>query len=387
MIIGLVGGPNKGKTTLFNAMTCGSATVADYPFTTIDPNKGVAFANVPCPCRLLEVKCSPRNSKCENGVRRVPVNVVDVAGLVPGASLGKGMGSEFLSDVSVADVLVVVADASGRTDSEGRAAAKDYDVANDVEFIEGEMSAWLAKSLGKALKKLRGKELVEFADGLQSLGFTRDNVLKAVEKSNLPTRTLDWTDDDLPNLARVLLHESKPRIIAANKMDAPTAQGNYEQLKRELSPLRVIPVSADTELALQRGRDKGLLDYDGAIVKPKGEVVNPQVANAVEKISRYLGKWGDTGVQKIVDTAVFTVSNMIVVYPVEDETHYSDHFGRVLPDAILLPRGSTALDLAAAVHTDLAKHFLYAVDAFSKQRVSRTAPLSDGAVIKIVAAK
>jgi len=97
-----------------------------------------------------------------------------------------------------------------------------------------------------------------------------------------------------------------------------------------------------------------------------------------------LDKFGSTGVQKCIEEAV-KMLDLIVVYPVEDETHLTDKEGRILPDAYLIPRGSIAKDLAYKVHTDLGDHFIRAVDARTHRIIGSDHKLKDGDVIKIVA--
>ena len=105
MKVGLVGKPNAGKSTFFTAVTSASAQIGDYPFTTIDKNVGIAHVRKPCPSKELSVEPNPNNSLSINGIRYIPVEVIDVAGLVPGAHKGKGMGNKFLDDLRQADVL------------------------------------------------------------------------------------------------------------------------------------------------------------------------------------------------------------------------------------------------------------------------------------------
>ena len=131
MIIGIVGKPSSGKTTILNALCMTDAKMGNYPFTTINPNRGIAYVRVPCPCRDLDTNCNPRTGSCQEGTRYVPIEVLDVAGLVPGASEGKGLGNQFLDDLRQANVLIHVLDTSGTTDAEGN----DVDSYNPVDDI------------------------------------------------------------------------------------------------------------------------------------------------------------------------------------------------------------------------------------------------------------
>ncbi|MBI4415419.1 MAG: TGS domain-containing protein, partial [Euryarchaeota archaeon] len=108
-------------------------------------------------------------------------------------------------------------------------------------------------------------------------------------------------------------------------------------------------------------------------------------AKALEKVRAFLATSGSTGVQPCIEQVVFKLLDRIVVYPVEDETRWTDKKGNVLPDAFLVPRGSTAKDLATRVHTDFGKHFIRAIDGRTKMVVGADHPLKDGDVVKIVA--
>jgi ribosome-binding ATPase len=103
-------------------------------------------------------------------------------------------------------------------------------------------------------------------------------------------------------------------------------------------------------------------------------------------VSSVLSKIKTTGIQDALNRAVFDTLKIITVYPVEDEAKLSNKDGVVLPDARLLVAGSTAKDLAATIHADLAKAFLHAIDVKTKQRIGADHQLKDGDVIKIVSA-
>ncbi len=387
MLIALVGAPNKGKSSLFNALTAGSAQVADYPFTTIDPNKGVAYASAPCPCKRLGVTCSPRNSRCENGVRKVPVNLIDVAGLVPGAHEGKGMGNQFLNDIAAADALVCVADASGKTDESGMPARERYSPADDVQMVEKELAWWLAKLIERQCQKAKGKTIADIARVLTGVNVSEEALREAIKSAGVNSSPASWREPDFVALGKALLAASKPMVVAANKVDLPGSLERIAKMREALPGREIIPTSADSEIALARAETKGLIAYDGSSVQRTLDAYPPQIDAALGKLEAFMQSHGSTGCRELVNAVVFDFLHLIVAYPVEDEGKYADHSGRVLPDAVLLPHGSTAVDLAGRVHTHLAEGFLYAVDAVGKKKISRQEPLENGAVIKIVSAK
>ena len=394
MLIGIVGKPSTGKSSLFNALTHGHAAVASYPFTTIDPNKGVAFVRAKCACQELGVACKPRVGSCAEGVRMIPINVVDVAGLVEGAHEGRGKGNQFLNDLVAADALVCVADAAGATDDGGNVAAPgSHDAVRDVEMIEKEIDYWILGIIQRNLAKAKGRSFDEFATLLSGIRVTRDLLKHCASEIGFTENISEWkSESQLLELARALRRKTKPIVIAANKIDLPSAEQGIEKLKTEFEDKDVIPIAADAELALQRAREKGWISYDSAAEKPEIKVIaqdlDSRITQALHKIDEnVIRKWGGTGVQRLLETVVFKTLGYVVVFPVEDEKHYADHFGNALPDAVLLPKGSTPLQLAEAIHSDLAKHMLYAVNARTKMHLSHDYALQNGDVVKIVSTK
>jgi hypothetical protein len=393
-MVGLIGKPNTGKSSFFNAATLLDAPVANYPFTTIEPNVGVAYITKKCVCRELGVRDNPKNSACVDGIRRIPVKLVDVAGLIPGASKGMGLGNKFLDDLRRADALIHVVDASGGTDKEGKVVTPGtQDPLEDVAFVEKEYDLWLTNILVKDWAKMtrhvepvKAKEAV--AEKLTGLGVSVGDMLDAVRKAQLEAKKMaDWTDDDVARFASELRKTNKPILIAGNKADVPTATANLKRLQD--SGRLVVPTSAAAELLLRKAAEKGLILYspgDGSFSIKEGAMVSPEQAKALEFVrEKVLKPYGDTGIQKALNEAYYSLLSGIVVYPVEDENKYSDKNGNVLPDAFVLPRGSTAKDLAAKIHSDLAESFLYAVDAKRKTRLGAEYQLKDGDVVKIVA--
>jgi len=389
VLVAICGKANVGKSTILNAVTDAHAAVANYPFTTIDPNKAIAFVSVPCACKELGVKCSPRNSKCENGIRRVPINIVDVAGLVPGAHEGRGMGNKFLSDLGPADALIVVADCSGGTDDDGNPVQSGtHDAVRDVQILLDELDFWYADVLKRNAEKVRGKTLEDLAVLLSGMGISVDDLHHAVDACEFYEQFWEWDKEQFLEVARILRKKTKFVAIAANKIDSPFAEENITRLRSAFPEYLVVPVAGDAELALKRAKELGLIDYDGKIFSILKQDLNPALKAALDKIkASVLDKHGSTGCRELLDKVVFDLLGLIVVFPVEDEHKYSDHFGNVLPDAVLLPKNSTPIHLAAKIHTDLATHFHHAVDAKKHTALGKDHGLRPGDVVKIVATK
>ncbi len=394
MELGVVGKPNVGKSTFFAAATLAPVQIANYPFTTIEANRGVAYVRKRCPHLELGHPCKPKNAPCTGGTRLIPVELLDVAGLVPKAHEGRGLGNKFLDDLRQANAFVHVIDATGGTDFEGNPVAPGtHDPLADVQFLEDELAHWIAGILSRNWEKEARRADLEEAPSekivtarLTGLGFTEMQVHSAVRDSPLDPKMARWTSDDLFRLARTLQRRGKPMILAANKADLASREA-LQSLSKAAGYL-MVPTSAEYELALRRAASAGLIDY-----APGGssfEIMHPEKLTAaqekgLEKIRVFLQERGSTGVQACVEEAVFKLLDLIVVYPVEDEHHWTDKSGNILPDAFLVPRGSTALDVAFKVHTDLGNHFIRAINARTKMVVGRDHPVQDGDVIKIVA--
>ena len=397
-LLGVIGKPNTGKSTFFSAATLVAAEIANYPFTTIKPNRGVGYVRTPCVHEEFKVKDNPKNSLCLDGVRLVPVELIDIAGLVPGAWEGRGLGNQFLDEIRQADALIHIVDASGGTDCEGRVCKPgEHDPLEDVKFLEHEITMWMVTILKKDWPKIaRTAEAdkkgvaVPLEERLTGLGIRRQHVAEAIRRANLNVdKPTTWSDEDFYRFVDTLRRISKPMLIVANKIDLPTAEANLERMK-ELDYM-VIPCSAEAELALRRAAEKQLIDYKPGDLNFKvtqPEKLSPNQIKALEAVrEKVLLKKGSTGIQDAINMAYFKLLNMITVYPVEDLEHLSDHNGRVLPDAYLIPKGTTARQFAYLIHTELGESFIYAIDARDKRRIGEDAILKDRDVISIVSAK
>lgn len=398
MLVGLVGKPNVGKSTFFSAATLVPVPIANRPFTTIQPNRGIGHLRSPCVCRELGVDDHPRNSLCIDGTRLIPVELVDCAGLVPGSWQGRGLGNFFLDEVRKADALIHIVDAAGATDEEGRACPPGTrDPMRDVEFLDREIVMWLAKivakdwtRIGQRVETTRSNLVDLMTDRLSGLSIRREHVAAAIKNLALnPDRPLKWTAQERERFAREVLHASKPTVIAANKIDLPHAADNLERLRRE--GYTAFHCSAEAELVLRRAAEKELIEYlpgQGSFKLREGRPLTGPQRSALDAIrERILGRWGSTGVQEVLNTAFFDLLELITVYPVENAEKLSDHHGNVLPDAYLVPRGTTARELAFRIHSELGSGFIYAVDARTKRRLGEDYRLSHGDIVKIYSAR
>ena len=383
-----------GKSTFFAAATLAPAEIANYPFTTVEPNRGVAYIRAKCPHLELGKQCKPNNAICEGGVRLVPVDMLDVAGLVPKAHEGRGLGNQFLDDLRQASALVHIVDASGSTDFEGNVCPPgSHNPVDDVNFLEDELAYWISGILSRGWEKVaRRTELEEVPieramhEKLTGLGFAETQIHLAIRDSFLDAKPTKWSKDDMLRLGHNLQKRGKPMVIAANKWDVAPKE-NIDALIA-LEGRIVVPTSAELELALRKAAKAGVIDYvPGAsefTIKDASKLSAGQT-KALDMIAEFLMRGGSTGVQQCIEETVHKLLNLIVVYPVEDETHWTDKKGNVLPDAYLIPRGSTARDMAFKVHTDLGQNFIRAINARTKMVVGHDYEVRDGDVLKIVA--
>lgn len=380
MLVGIVGCPNSGKSTFLKAVTLGDIEIGSYPFTTIKPNQGVGFVRAECPCKKLNVKCNPQNSECRDGERFIPIKLLDVAGLVPGAHEGKGLGNQFLGDLIQASGLIHVLDSSGKTNAEGKT-EDGYDPSKTIEILEYEIDEWIRDISSKAFEK--SKKLAEtqkipieklLAKQLSGLGISENDIKNAMKEA----------EPEDHEFASVLRRISKPIIIAANKIDLADSQSNLEKINKG-----AIPCSAESELALREADSHGLIKYvpGSKIFEHVPEKLNEKQEEALNFIKKnVLEKYGSTGIQDCLNKLVFEMLDQIVVYPVANINKFEDNKGNVLPDAHLVRKGTTLKEFAAKIHTDLADSFIGGLD-IDRKKIGADYELRNGDVVEILLKK
>ncbi len=391
MLVGLVGKPNVGKSTFFKACTLANVAIENRPFVTIAPNHGVGYVKIECIDKELGVQCMPRTGYCINGKRFAPVELMDVAGLVKGASEGRGLGNQFLDELRQADVFIHIVDVSGETDAEGKKTS-GYNPVQDVEMLEKELDLWYLgilkkvwKSFARTIQNTKENFAQAVARQFSGLKVNEEHVKSILLKLKYDAeKPADWDDEQLENFAHELRHLTKPMIIAANKCDRPDAEENIEKLKKEYSELMIIPCSADSELALREASKAGLIEYVPGEKEFKLISSNEKQKQALELIKKNVFEvYGNTGVQQVLNKAVFELLEYIAVFPAGVHK-LADSKGNILPDCFLLPKNSTALDFAFAVHTDLGNNFIKAIDVKTKKPVGKEYRLKHRDGIEII---
>jgi hypothetical protein len=399
MIVGVVGKANVGKSTFFKAATLAEVEIANYPFATIKPNSGIGYVKIDCADKEFNVQCNPREGYCIDHKRFVPCQMIDVAGLVPGAHEGKGMGNQFLEDLRQADVLIHVVDTAGTTNEKGEPIQPGtYDPENDVKFLEEELDYWYQGIMKKGWEKfarqvMQEKGHIHKALGKQLSAFkvTEKMAEEIIKKLGLDNKKpTDWTEEDLLRLATQFRKTTKPMIIACNKMDVSTAEENYKRLREKFPHLMMVPCSAESELALREAAKHGIIKYIPG--ENNFEIIEPNKLNDKQKAAlqfiknNVLEKYGSTGVQQVLDQAVFNLLKYIAIFP-GGVNKLSDSQGRVMPDCFLMPPATTALAFAYKLHTDLGNNFIRAIDVKTKRTVGKEHPLKQGDVVEIISGK
>jgi len=317
--IGIVGLPNVGKSTLFNALTHAGAAVAGYPFTTIEPNVGV----VPVPDPRLDSL-----ARIVQPERVVPttLRVVDIAGLVRGASRGEGLGNQFLGHIRTVDAVAMVV--RGFEDPDVPHVTAELDPRADVETVDLELILADLATVERRLEKVRTQ-----AKGAKG---TYDAELAALEGLQAQlSRGQPPVGEDLPEAERALARElellsAKPRLYVVNVGEASLPDGGrYAEAVRQVAAAQgaeVVVLSAALESELADWPPDEAAAYRAELGSPEPGLV----------------AFIHAGYRLLDLITFFTITG-------GKEVH-----------AWTLRRGATALDAAGSIHTDMARGFIRA---------------------------
>ncbi|MCK4479649.1 MAG: YchF-related putative GTPase [Candidatus Lokiarchaeota archaeon] len=399
--IGIIGKPSSGKTTFLNAACLTHAKVSEIPFTTIEPNKGVAYVRSKCVCKELDVIDNPQNSICIDGTRFIPINLIDVAGLVPDAHKGKGLGNKFLNDLIKADILLHIVDITGSLDKTGKLiSVGENDPYDDILFLENEINLWFKEILEredwtkftKGILTEKRKVVEALYDRLSGVKINKRQIILSLRNSNLESKSpSSWTELELLEFVKSLRRIAKPILILANKIDKDISIKNLEELKNKYED-PIIPCSALAEHFLRKYHEDKIINYvpglnDFKIINE--DKLKEKELDMLKKIKiKILDLYGGTGIQKALDYASFSIANQICVYPVSDVNTYSDNKNNILPDAFLIEKGTLLRDFVREkIHSELAANFMFGIDAKTKKRLGENYELKDRDIIRIVTSK
>ena len=399
MLVGIVGKPSSGKSTFFKAATLANVEIANYPFTTIKPNHAMGYVRLDCVDKEFQKQCNPREGYCIHNQRFVPIDLLDVAGLVPEAYLGKGKGNQFLNDLNQADVLIHIVDVSGSVNAYGEPVEPlSYDPCNDIRFLEVELDMWYLDIMKRGWEKFvrqvqqeKTKVSKAIAKQLSAVRVTDVLVEAAMKQFHLePEKIFSWNEEQLKQLASYFRRHTKPMLIAANKIDIPGAEKNYQRLKEQFPEYTIVPCSAEAELALREASKHELISYipgDAIFSVLSPDKLSEKQTKALDFIRKnILSRYKATGVQQVLNTAVFDLLQYVAIFP-GGVNNLVDSQGRCLPDCFLLPPKSTALDFAFRIHTDIGNKFVRAVDAKTKLSLGKEYLLKHRDVVEIMTSR
>ena len=366
------------------AITDAKAKTGNFPFTTIKPNTGICYSPMDCPCKKYNKmdQCQPRYGRCEQGIRYLPIKILDVAGLVPGASTGEGLGNQFLDDLRTAQSLIHVVDVSGTTDACGKETV-GYDPINDIDWLKFEIHNWIYSNLQKKWGSIVRRHIAVKASTAETLqnqfsgyGSNISLVNRFLSKMKKKTPLNEWSEDDIHECVDAFLDERFPMIIALNKIDLPDSDKNIDRICRKYDPSKIVLISALSELFLKKLSSQGFIHYklgtdeielaqdQSPHAQDKLKPMDDKTLARLEKVQDLvLFRYWTTGTQECVKKAVDSLG-LIPVFPVRNIHNFtSASSGRssgVFRDCLFVRPGTTVKAFAEMVHPDLYKYYQYA---------------------------
>ncbi|KAF0688145.1 Aste57867_20217 [Aphanomyces stellatus] len=380
LVIGCVGKPSAGKSTFFNAVTDGKAKVGNFPFTTIEPNEGITYYMTECPCKSRGKSdvCKPKYGQCVGGTRHIPVKLLDVAGLIPGASEGAGLGNKFLDDLRHAHVLLHIIDVSGTTNEKGEATI-GYNPLNDADWLTMEIHNWVYNNLWRRWVSIARRHAATqsslratFQAQLSGYGASAATILAMLDamgdQTKEPCVLTSWGEPEVHALVDAFLAQRFPTILVLNKADVGNeTDKNIENVVDKYGGDRCFVASAASEVFLRNMHAKRHIRYDpGDMVYTTAEddasllPLLPKMSARLDQVSdMVLFRHGSTGVRAAINAAV-QLSNMVVVYPVKSLKNFTTTDGDVFGHAVLVRQGTTVRDVAHVLSPVVGANYLYA---------------------------
>ncbi|EAA31468.3 P-loop containing nucleoside triphosphate hydrolase protein [Neurospora crassa] len=379
-LIGLVGKPSAGKSSTLNSLTDASSKVGNFPFTTIDPQRAIGYLQIDCACARYNVseRCKPNYGSCVNGKRSVPIELLDVAGLVPGAHEGKGLGNKFLDDLRHADALIHVVDASGTTDAEGKV-TRGYDPSVDIAWLRSEIVAWIKGNLWEKWGSIKRRHIAVKATAVETLqaqfsgyGSTAAVVARTLDKLGLKEPLEEWSEETVDRVVNAFTDEKFPTVIALNKIDHPDADKNIAKIAKMQDPNSIVLCSAISEIFLRKMAKQGYIKYtegsefvdtredliadgdpDGGGLKELDEKNRNRIENLKDMV---LYRFGSTGVNQVLSKAA-EILGLVPVFPVRNTTTFTSGANEsankaVFRDCVLVKKNSTVADVARKIMGD-----------------------------------
>lgn len=306
----------------------------------------------------------------------MPIELLDVAGLVPGAHEGKGLGNRFLDDLRHADALIHVVDVSGTTDAEGKT-TRGYDPSQDIVWLRSEIVQWVQGNLMQKWASIKRRHVAVKATTLETLqgqlsgyGSTSSIVLRALDRLGLREPLQDWSEETIEKVVNAFVDEKFPTVIALNKIDHPDSDKNISKIAKANDLNSIVLCSAISEVFLRKLTKQGFIRYTegaefvdtredliadgdptGGGLKEMDEKLKTRIDNLKDMV---LYRFGSTGVVQVLSKAALLLG-LVPVFPVRNVSTFSSgasSSNAVFRDCVLVKKNTTVAEVARKVIGD-----------------------------------